>query len=216
MKSVRIVVIRAQTYFPPETGISAYHATLFHGTAKRKGNDTENLEAAKWASLDLIYNLASKAAVIRPKSNLLVRQDVLAKTRLLSSSIKTLSVNIAKYVNLPFTKGDMSYFDRQHPDVGGDYPQLLRIERGVKVERDEELNFLELCAPLPPKDCQLKEVAVEFDHGVVKKIELAVPWIKEVKACWSGGCNVFEEIAAKDLVPHIDSDFFEMRSLEIT
>ena len=210
---MRTAAIRARTYFPPESSVTAYHAALFHGFAKRKGLDSEDLDAAQWSSLQLIYNLESNASIIQPKSNLPLRWKLLESLQQLIS-VRAIPVEIIKYVRLPFDKGDMSCFEKEDAELG-DYAGLLRKAAKLRIEPELEVKFAELCLPLMPSGGESTDVVVEFDAGVVKKIPLSPDWLTKAKGVWAEGCQIIEQSIAEVLLPHINYDYIEVRTIEI-
>lgn len=214
MKTARFFVIRSQTFFPLETGLSAYHSDLFHGCADlavrvRGGQSPSKIPCP----LQLIFNLASHASVIRPDHNLLLRASAFENEPALRE-FRLVPVNITKLVNLPFAKGDMSYFDS--PDeTEGDYPALLRQAKAVKPPPESAPQFLELYAETSAEAFILKEVEVIFNFGEVRNIRVCPDLLKDAGVYHSDGCIVLSESLAQVLLPRMDPDYFEVRSVEI-
>lgn len=214
MKSVQFFVIRSQTFFPLESGLSAYHSSLFHGytdplARMREGRSPSNIPRP----LQLIFNLASHASVIKPHHNLLLRASAFENEPALRQC-KLLTVNITKFVNLPFAKEDMSYFDS--PDeTEGDYPALLRQAKAVKSPPEFAPQFMELYAQTTAGAFISKEVRVVFDYGEVRNISVCPGMLKDAGVYHSDGCIVLGESLAQVVLPRIDSDYFEVRSVQI-
>lgn len=214
MKLARFFVIRSQTFFPLESGLTAYHSELFHGYADpavRMGGGKS--PSNNHLPLKLIFNLASHASVIRPDHNLLLRTSAFENESALRE-FRLIPVNITKFVNLPFAKGDMSYFDS--PDeTEGDYPALLRQAKAVKPPPESAPQFLELYAETSAESFILKEVEVIFNLGEVRNIRVCPGLLKDAGVYRSNGCIVLSESLAQVVLPRIDSDYFEVRSVQL-
>jgi hypothetical protein len=212
---MKVTAIKARTFFPAHTGLSAYHSSLFHGYAKRRGMDTENLQDTNWSPLEYIYNLASKARIAQPKSNLVIMKKLCPDLGL-PKNVKLIPVIIKKYVNVPFAKGDMSYFENESPKTGGDYPRILRASREIREQQGVELSFEELCAPVIAEGiADGSECKVRFGDSETKVLRLSGTWLSEHKCGWLDSCHIFVSTLVEKILPHVNRDFFELCEFEI-
>lgn len=209
------IAIHQKSSFLNDQEITAYHSRLFHGYARRTG-DPANLDETGRSPLDYIYNLAADSWVTAPRSNLLIRQEVLEQIPALAL-VRKIPVKISKCVMVPFAKGDMSFFDRppeELAEIEGDY-HLLLMEAAPCGPMSEDVQFVELCLPVLPEETLGEPLTVEFREGGLLEIDVVRPGFEQPDFFWCEGGNVFETSQFGRLLEWIDTDYFEVQHLDI-
>ena len=214
-KRKKYVAIRAKTRFLNERDLTAYHATLFHGYARRIG-DPADLDETGQSPLEYVYNLAADAWVTQPRTNLLFRREILDEALALST-FRKLPVQIVKQVMVPFAKGDMSFFSRpphELQEIGGDYRRLL-TEAAPIAPVAASVDFVELCLPPIPATALGEPFTLEYQGGGLLEIDVVRPGLEQPDFFYCEGGNVFEASRLGRLLEWIDTDYFEVKHLEI-
>ncbi len=209
------IAIHGKSRFFNDQEITAFHATLFHGYARRTG-DPANLDETGQTPLEYIHNMAADTWVTAPRLNLLIRQEVLAEIPALSL-IKTAPVQISKCVLVPFGKGDMSFFDRspeELAEIGGDY-HLLLTEAAPCGQISEDIRFVELYLPIISEESRGEPINVEFPDGGLLEIDVVRPGLEQPDFFYCEAGNVFEVSQFGRLLEWIDTDYFEVEHFEL-
>lgn len=208
----RYTIVAARTSFLDKPDLSAYHATLFHGWARRSGDDTENLEWAGWASLEYIYNTSSRARLVQPRLNFLIQRETYNDLHL-EGPFKTLPVVLLKCVNIEFSKGVMPDFDRLDVE-DGEYEQLL-LQAPACGPKSSRIEFVELCLPRIPPEERGISIAIKKDKFTTREVFTMRAGQPQPDCFWCPAGNAFLTDRFSKLLELVDPDYFDFFTVEI-
>lgn len=169
---MKLVVVAKKVAFGSPSGLSEYHATMFHGEVLNTVLKDNNLGDALVYPLQLEKNVYDMKWILKPSRNLVVPESVKEKLSGVAN-ISFYEVVFRKLFFMAYRKGDLSFAPDDYRDRGAwlkAFPHVQRLHHEIE-------KFFELIVPAHPRVVQeftdLKDVQFRVNPHRASQLKLS-------------------------------------------